>query len=82
MKYNIVHLRKTGTYKDGGSQSFIDSHGNQYWINYKFRDRLNKSPEYGKLFKGSINLKKRRLAKGEFHIHKKHPEDGIQIINQ
>ena len=65
----IIELKLTGTYKDGGSESYKiykDKNGNKYWRNYKFGER--NTPQYGRLYVGNINNKKRVEAKGTFLI--------------
>lgn len=70
----MKQLTHIGTYKDGGSKSFKDSSGQEYWLNNKFGDKHKNNR--GKLFKGNINNKNPQLAVGHFCLNfgKNQPE--------
>jgi len=70
----MIRLRNTGRYKDGGSTSYKDKSGNQYWLNRKIGSRG--TSEYGVLYEGNINNRIKIKAVGLFSL------DGLTIIRQ
>jgi len=63
----MKQLRCTGTYKDGGSTSWKDSSGQEYWLCNKMGEKYVRMK--GKLFIGSINNKVHKLAEGHFSLN-------------
>ena len=66
---SMINLRHTGTYKDGGSKSYKDDKGNEYWFSNKFGEKYREI-RY-KLFKGNINATPWELARGIFILDNK-----------
>lgn len=73
----MIKLRYTGTYKDGGSESFKDNRGNEYWLDNSIG---TKTP--GKLFKGNINNNNPQLAEGEYELIYQSERKNSKIIKQ
>lgn len=63
-----IKLKKIGTYKDGGSESYrsIDGPLEFYWRSFAKGKKY--ADDYGKLFKGDINDDNPILALGKFEL--------------